>query len=246
VTQLAQSLGVLSQRYRKIGIVAMLLLRAYLGLRASPRWLMLLVAGAAGIALVWEPRLGLLGLIAASLLVHLEIRTGTAVTLNAATLLVPLLFGLWLLETLRKRKFRWTASRVNRPLMLFLLAGLLSLVVGNGTWDPAIPKSHSFWLVQLAQWAIFVLAAAAFWLLAHLQEAKTWLPRLTWVFSGLSGGVILLLRLPGVGPLLWPFTTVTIQQLADIEGTMMDAGNLASDFASSAGVPSLTPIGKTV
>jgi len=190
-------------------ILVLLLAAAYLGLHPSRRWIMLLALGAGGLALAQVPSLGLLGLIAAALVVPFEISTGTAVRLNAATLLVPLLCGLWFIEGIRRRDFQWRASPVNKPLTLFLLAGLLSLLVGNTLWDPAVPKSGNFWLVQLAQWAIFAFAALAFWLFANLHEAETWLPRLTWAFLYLGGGLAILRLLPGVGGVATSFTTIT-------------------------------------
>lgn len=189
-------------------ILALLLAAAYLGLHPSRRWIMLLILGAGGLALVQAPSLGLLGLIASALIVPMEISTGTEVQLNAATLLTPLVFGLWFIEGVRRRDLRWVASPVNKPLTLFLLAGLLSLLVGNALWDPATPKSGNFWLVQLAQWAIFAFAALAFWLFANLRDAETWLPRLTWAFLYLGGGLVILRLLPGVGGLVSPFTTI--------------------------------------
>jgi len=200
----------ISQPWMRAAIVFVLLLAAaYLGLHPSRRWIMLLGLGVGGFALAQAPSLGLLGLIAAALVVPLEFSTGTAVVLNAATLLVPLLFGLWFIEGVRRRDFQWRASPVNKPLTLFLLAGLLSLLVGNALWDPAIPKSGNFWLVQLAQWAIFAFAALAFWLFANLKDAETWLPRLTWAFLYLGGGLAILWVLPGVGEVVQLLTTVT-------------------------------------
>jgi len=189
-------------------IVGLLLGAAYLGLQPSLRWLILLALAAGALALPRVPQAGLVGLIAAALVVPLEISTGTEVKLNVATLLVPVLFGLWLLEGVRKHELPWRASPVNRPLTLFLLAGLLSLLVGNALWDPAVPKSGNFWLVQLAQWAIFAFAALAFWLMANLRDPETWLPRLTWAFLYGGGGLAILRMLPGVGSWVTGFTTI--------------------------------------
>lgn len=172
---------------------------AVLGRLASLYWLLLFLMGGGTLVLLKAPNLGLLAVVAAALVVPLEFSTGTEVKLNLATLLVPALFALWLLQGIRARSFHWMHSSVNRPLGLFLMAGLLSLLIGNATWDPAVPKSGSFLLVQLAQWAIFVIAAMAFWLTANMREPKVWLPRLTWAFLMLGGGLMLLWMLPGMG-----------------------------------------------
>lgn len=198
------------KRVWRIAVVAGVLLASVLfGYRASLLWLLLLFAAAGGLALFYVPQLGLLAVIAATLVVRFEISTGTEVFLNLATMLVPLLFGLFLLEALRKRELNWASSSVNRPLTFFLLAGLLSLVIGNMTWDPAVPRSGNFWLVQLAQWAIFAFAALAFWLVANVRESDIWLQRLTWFFLVLGGGLAIVHVTPGAGQLVAGFTTLT-------------------------------------
>lgn len=190
----------LRQRYPVSGlvIVAVLAVTLLLGRWASPRWLALLVAAAGALALLRVPQLGPLALITAALVVRLEIGTGTDVELNAATLLVPVLFGLQFIKGLRTRQLRWVGSTANTPLTYFLAAGLLSLLLGNVLWDPAVPKPDSFWLTQAAQWATFALAALAFWLLATLEDADTWLPRLTWFLLILAGGLYILLVVPAI------------------------------------------------
>jgi hypothetical protein len=198
-----------AQRLARMALVVILLLAsAYLGLHPSRRWLLLLGGGFGAAVLLQQPNLSLLALIAAALVVKFEIDTGTEVKLNVATLLIPALSGLWVLDGIRKRDLHWGSSRLNRPLTFFLLAALLSLLAGNVLWDPAIPKSDNFWLVQLAQWGIFAFAAMAFWLLANLREAETWLPRLIWAFLYLGGGLALLRLLPGVGGTIRKFTTI--------------------------------------
>jgi O-antigen ligase len=195
--------------WRAALVVGVLLVAAYLGQRPAMRWLMLFAAGGGALVLLQTPNLGLLALTAAALVARVEINTGTEVVLNAATLLIPALFVFWLLDSAHNRELRWVGSRVDRPLLFFLLAGLLSLLVGNVLWDPAIPKSANFWLVQWAQWAIFAFAALAFWLVANLRQAEIWLPRLTWGFLTLGGGLAILRLLPGIGSIVGRFTTIT-------------------------------------
>jgi len=181
---------------------------AYLGQQPSRRYLMLLVALVGGAAVLRERRLGLAVLILAALALPLEFGTGTAVTLNTATLLVPALLALWLLEATLRRDLRIVRSRANLPLLLFLLAGLLSLLVGNVLWDPSVPRSSNFIWVQLAQWAIFAFAAGAYWLMANWVRDEVWLQRLTFLFLGLGGGLAILRLLPGAGALVSPLTTI--------------------------------------
>jgi O-antigen ligase len=90
---------------------------------------------------------------------------------------------------------------VNRPLALFLAAGLLSLLIGRATWDPAVPIRSSFLLVQLAQWGLFLFSAGAFWLTGNLIKSELALQRLTGFFLLVGGGLAILRIFPGVGDL---------------------------------------------
>jgi hypothetical protein len=200
-------------RYLSILTIIVVLMASYFfGARASMRWLALFIAGLGTLVLLRVPQLGLLVVIVAALIVQFEIGTGTEVQINVATLLVPALFGLYLLQGLRRRKLRWATSPVNQPLILFLLAGLLSFVIGNATWDPTVTKSNNFWLVQLSQWGIFVFAAFAFWLIANVRDPGIWLPRLTWTFLYLGGGLASIWMALGSSRWLGAITTVAFQR----------------------------------
>lgn len=183
-----------------------LVLAAWVGLLGSQLPVLVIIAGLGGIILLQQPVLGLFGLVAATVAIPLQFNTGTEVSLNAATLLVPALAVGWALSLVRRPEWSWPASRVNPPLAGFLLAGLLSLLVGNVTWDPAVPRSGSFIMVQLAQWAIFAFAAIAFWLLPNLSDER-WLQRVMWFFLLLGGGIAILRSVPGLGSLLDQLTT---------------------------------------
>lgn len=188
--------------------VAVLILAFVLGQSASFLWLGLLAVGAGGLLLLAQPVLGLFALVLAALALPLEIGTGTEVRLNPASLLVPALTGLWLLAMVRRRAVIFAPSPVNRPLFLFLIAGLFSLLVGRATWDPAVPVGGNFLLVQLAQWAIFAFSAAAFWLTANLIPDETWLWRLTTLFLLVGGGMAVMRVAPGLQGLTGRFTTI--------------------------------------
>ncbi len=153
--------------------------------------------------------LGLPALVLAALVVPLEIGTGTEVKLNLASLLVPALLVVWLLDMVRRRAGadRAFAAPTGRWL-LFLAASLLSLLIGRATWDPTVPVGGNFLLVQLAQWAIFAFSAGAFWLAGNLVKDERWLWRLTAVFLLVGGGLAILRMLPGVGGLAGRFTTI--------------------------------------
>lgn len=191
-------------------VSAILLAAVAAGYLACPLLLLLLVAALGGLALLQWPLLGLVALPVAALLGRLEIGTGSEVTLNPATLLVPALLVVWILDMMRRGEVRLAPSRTNRPLLLFLAAGLVSLVIGIGTWDPAVPRSGNFIIVQLAQWAIFAFSAVVFWFTGNLAQDIIWLRRLVFVFLGLGGGIAIFYVVPALWPLAKPLVTAAI------------------------------------
>lgn len=207
-------IAILRNRSRQLNLTAALVATAVLALafllgqRASPLWLALLLAAAGGLALLARPVLGLPALVLAALVVPLEIGTGTEVKLNAAALLIPALAVLWLLDMVRRGRVHLASSPAHRPLLLFLGANLLSLLVGRAAWDPMVPISGNFLLVQLAQWAIFAFSALAFWLTANLVKDERRLWQLTALFLLVGGGPAILRTLPYIQGLVGPFTTI--------------------------------------
>jgi len=169
---------------------------------------MLLGAAAGAGALLLHPEWGPVVLVLAALAVPLQFGTGTEVTLNAATLLVPALGLLWLVRGLLTHQLAWRASPADRPWVLLLVAGLLSLGIGRATWDPAVPMKESFILVQLAQWAIYAFAALAYWLPGMLLRGPRDVERMTWVLLWVGGGLAILRLIPGVAGLVEPWTTI--------------------------------------
>lgn len=180
---------------------AVLALAFYLGQRASIQWLGLIAAVITLILLLRRPSLGLHALIVVAFLLPISLGTGTEVRLGSATLFIPILVLLWLLGVWRQRGFPPARSRVWRPLLGFVLAGLLSLAVGIIQWDPLVPRSDRFLLVQLAQWALFAFSALVFWLGAQWPASEFALRRLTLFFLGLGGLIMALTYLPAGMPL---------------------------------------------
>jgi O-antigen ligase len=175
-------------------IVAVLLLAAALGFFPSPLWLVLVGGIAALLILMRRPVLGLFVLILAALLIRVFIGTGTEVTLNGTVLLIPLLIVIWLLVQVSQHAVRLPPSRVNLPLVLFLISNLLSLFIGNATWDPTVPRAANFTLVQFAQWGLFLFSAVVFWLAGSQIKSETWLRRLT-AFCLIVSGILAVVRI---------------------------------------------------
>ena len=179
-------------------VLVVLLGTAFLGAHPSVLWIALFVAAAGAAILLRQPILGLFALVVAALMVPLEFGTGTEVRINLAVMLPPALVGVWVLDRARRHDpLVIPPSKVNIPLWLLLLAGLLSLVIGNATWDPAVPRPNNLILVQLSQWAIFAFSAAVFWLMGSLVNKETWLSRLTFFYLVVAGAQAILRVLPG-------------------------------------------------
>ncbi len=190
-------------------VVVMLLATAYLGLHPSLRLLALLSGGLGLIGLLQKPILGFFALVLFSMVVPLEVGTGTEVSINLSSVLVPALLGLWLLNRLRQQEPSPVSSRVNRHLILFLFSGLLSLVIGTALWDPAVPRPSNLIIVQLAQWAIFAFSAGAFWLAGNQLRSQTSLRRLTFFYLAVAGSLGVLWTVSnGTGPIYYVATIV--------------------------------------
>jgi hypothetical protein len=168
-----------------------------LGSRASIRWLILPCAGLAIVAMARHPILGLVATIATAMLIPFELGTGREVSLNLTAVLIPATFALWLLIMVRRRDIHLPRSRTTMPLLLFILAFLFSMMVGNAYWDPAVPRPGNLLLVQLGQWSLFAFSALAFWLMGSLVRTEIWLRRLTFFYLSVAGLLAIIRVLPG-------------------------------------------------
>lgn len=169
---------------------------AYLAPRASLTEVLevgaLLAVLAGAIAVLRWPALGPIGLVVASVLVPLEIGTGTESSVNAALLGVVGTAGLWVLDMVARED-----ARIDRPRLFLSLAALgavATLAMAFG-YQPEIPFAQTAPLrAQLGGTAIFWLSPLAFLVVGHQLRSARWLEALTWTFIGL-GGIYLLARL---------------------------------------------------
>ena len=143
------------------------------------------------------PLLGFLIIIPSALVVRMDFSTGTEVSLNPASLLVPVLLGIWLLNSMLQHNLRLAPSRVNRPLFLFLLVSFISIPISNVIWDPTVPRADRFIIVQLAQWALFAFSAGIFWLMGNRITNQVWLKRIAITYLIVAEAMGLLRILPG-------------------------------------------------
>jgi O-antigen ligase len=183
-------------------IAPLLLLSALLPWLPAQRYHILLLGLAPGIAavllLLRHPPLGLIGLVVASLIVPLEIGTGSGTSINASIFVLALLIGLWFVEAIAAQEpFELPKSPVWLPLLLFVTTALISFLVGQLPWftfaNQAAPIS-----AQLGGLAIIILSAGAFLLVAFQVRDLRWLQWLTWTFFGLGALYMGGRLLPGI------------------------------------------------
>jgi O-antigen ligase len=190
--------------------LGVLVAAAFFGIHPSRLPLGLVVAAIAAVVVIRRPQTILLAIVAAALMVPLEFGTGTDVKLNTVTLLLPAAAVLWLLRMLQQGELRVPSSRINLPLLLFLLVGLLSLGIGILIWDPQVFRPANFTLVQLAQWGIFALSALAFWVTASLAQDEVWLWRLTALFLVIGGCLAVAGLVPRISVVTGRFATLAL------------------------------------
>lgn len=159
----------------------------------SPTWgiraLVLLLGAGFSLLVLRYPPLGLLALVVATLVVNVEIGTGTQVGVNIAIILVPLLTGLWVLSLVLSGEVRLTTSRLIPPLIGLAIVAFLAFIVGQLDYFPFAP--HAPITSQLGGLAMYWWSIAAFLLAAHQIPDMRWLARITWVFLILGGLYIL-------------------------------------------------------
>lgn len=193
-------------------IAATLAVAAIAGQRPSVLVLALPLVLVGGIALIQQPQLGIYAMMFLALVPRFEIGTGTAVAINPVTVMVPALLGLWILGMIARRRLEVLPSKTNVPLVWFLASGIVSLVAGTALWDPMVPRSSRFIIVQAAQWAVFAFSAGAYWLVPNLMARKERLQPLVKAFL-LFGGTLALLRvMPQTAPYVNRYATVAINR----------------------------------
>lgn len=186
-----------TRRYRSwLLALVVLAAAAYLGRRPSAMVLFLTAAGIGLAVLLRYPRAGLIMIVATSFTVPFMVNTGTEVSLTFPILLVPVLAVVWALTSWRKDSAHLPRSRTYAPMLAFLGAGLFSLLAGNATWDPTVPRPAQFIFVQVAQWAIWAASVAAYVLTASWGAQHKWLKTALFLFFGLATEVMVELLLP--------------------------------------------------
>lgn len=201
------------RRWLSLAIVLGVLGLAFvLGRRPNPLIVVALGGLFGALLLLRWPNLGFFALVVAALAARIEVGTGTEVALNPASMIVPALLLIWLLNAVIQHDLHLVPSRTNKPLILFLVFGLISILISNVIWDPMVPKSDRFIVVQLAQWAIWAFSAGIYWLVGNRIDNIVWLRRITVGYLIVAGGIGLLRVMPGGVDITFNYLTFAIER----------------------------------
>jgi hypothetical protein len=110
----------------------------------------------------------------------ITIGTGRATPLPAGMLIVYFLTAIWFVRmALSERKVQLKPSALNTPLLAFLVAAMISWLVGYVIWDWKVPTKANLWLVQAGQYAVFAGSVLAFLLTSNHPLGEKGLRRWT-------------------------------------------------------------------
>lgn len=190
------------QFWLRVVVVLLVLSSSALLAPRAPLLLLIAVAGAAGFILLLRwPGLGLVGLIAAAMIVPFEIGTGSESSLNAPLIMAPALVGIWLLTTLvRRRQVRILASRAVLAALALAASAVLAFGVGQLNWVALAQPAPL--TAQIGGLALFIVSAAAFVLAAYQVKEMQTLQWMTWLFLALAALYITFRVAPPVARLI--------------------------------------------
>jgi hypothetical protein len=176
------------------GTLLLLLAASY---RLSPRQASLLLGVTVSswvVLFFWRrPQWGLVAIIPVSMLLGISRQLGFASYGNEPMLFIVLLTVLWLVGMfVRQEQSFLVRSRTLLPLLALVVSALLAFANGQLLWfrfaSPAPMPA------QLGGLGLFVIAAAAFLLVAHQARELKWLQYMTWLFL-LFGASFIVARL---------------------------------------------------
>ncbi len=129
--------------------------------------------------------------------------------LNVSVGVVGLMLGIWLADmVVVKREIKVSSSRTVWPLLGLVVVALLSFIAGQFPWFTFANNAPLD--AQAGGFAIFILSAGTFLLMAHLVKDIRWLEIMVWLF--LAVGTLFLAG--RASALVRPLTTAIIQPQA--------------------------------
>jgi hypothetical protein len=181
----------ISRRWLQIAVViAVLLASAVISFWGSGTVYLLLLVLLGGVvvllALLRQPNLGFIFVIIGGMLIPITGPSG----LSAATVVIALMVGLWILEMfIVDRNFKFVHSFTLLPVVVFLAISTLAFIIGQIPWF--IFARQAPLDAQVGGYGIFLFSMAGLVLAAHLIKDIRWLKIIVWTFIGLSSVYIL-------------------------------------------------------
>lgn len=166
-------------------VTAVILVTTIISYWGTPAALMLslLVVGGivAAITLLRQPNVGFILVFLGGMFVTITGPSG----LSAATVMVALMLGLWILDMfIVRRQIALIRTSVMVPVITFLVITMLAFLIGQVPWFVFARQAPL--PAQLGGFAVFFFSIGAMFLSAHLITDVRWLKILTWSFLALS------------------------------------------------------------
>jgi O-antigen ligase len=164
------------------GLIVGLMGVGFLTTRIPPE-LVLIAIVVPPVALLALSRLefGVLAIVLAAAFVRFSLPTGTQSRIVASLLMTIVFTVLWLAKMLVvDKKLHLKPSRINVPLLGFILTTVISYIWGNAFRDPLVVVWRTWPFVQLGGLAVMILLPGAFLLTANSISEVRWLKLLCW------------------------------------------------------------------
>ncbi len=181
----------INRKWLQFGIIAsVILLSTIISFWGSQRifLLLLFLLGGIGVtlALLRQPNLGFVLVLLGGMFVQFTGPSG----LNAATVLIALMFGLWVLDMfIVQRSFQFVHSKTMLPIIVFLIISVLAFLIGQIPWFVFARQAPLD--AQVGGFSVFIFSIGGLLLSAHLIKNVRWLKVIVWTFLGLSAIYIL-------------------------------------------------------
>jgi hypothetical protein len=181
----------INRKWLQFGIIAsVILLSTIISFWGSQRifLLLLFLLGGIGVtlALLRQPNLGFVLVLLGGMFMQFTGPSG----LNAATVVIALMFGLWVLDMfIVQRSFQFVRSKTMLPIIVFLIISVLAFLIGQIPWFVFARQAPLD--AQVGGFSVFIFSIGGLLLSAHLIKDVRWLKVIVWTFLGLSAIYIL-------------------------------------------------------
>lgn len=148
--------------------------------------LVLLGGTATALALLSQPNLGFILTLLGGIFIPI---TGPS-NLSAATVMIAMMLGLWIMDMLVvQKRVVFIRSAIMTPIIAFLVSTILSFLIGQIPWF--VFAGQAPLTAQVGGFAVFIFSIGGLLLAAHLIKDVRWLKIITWTFISVSAVYIL-------------------------------------------------------